>query len=104
MFDKDNNDEIIAYLEEEGAVIWDGVDETGEAVFKFNLERLKEVMPPLYDEIMADIDEDLMKLYKEGLVELEYDENLNAMFKISEKGRKLFEEVNMKDFFNKFED
>jgi hypothetical protein len=85
MFDKDN-DKLIGYLEDEGAIIWDGLDQNGEAVFRFDLDRLKEVMPELYKEILADIDEDLMALYEEGLVDLEYDEDLNAMFKISEKG------------------
>jgi hypothetical protein len=101
MFD---DKEVIAYLEEQGALIWDGVDKTGEAVFKFNLEILKQVMPPLYDQIMQDIDEDLMLLYKEGLVDLEYDDNLNAMFKISEKGKEVFENINPEEFFKNFEE
>ena len=58
----------------------------GEAMFRFNLEILKDVLPELYDEIMQDIDADLMTLYEEGLVDIEYDENLNAKFKISPKG------------------
>ena len=87
MFDK-NDDKIIGYLEDQGAIIWDGLAPNGEAVFRFDLDRLKDVMPELYDEILADIDNDLMELYKNGLVDLEYDENLNAMFKISDKGMK----------------
>ena len=84
MFDKD--DEIIGWLESEGAVVWEGVADDGEAIFKFDLERLKLVMPAMYDEIMSDIDNDLMELYKEGLVEVEYDEDLNALFRPTEKG------------------
>ena len=98
MDDKDK--EIISFLEEQGAVIWDGMDDNGEAIFRFDLEKLKTVMPPLYNEIMAELDEDLMTLYKEGLVDIEYDENLNALFKISEKGQKIFEDNNPSDFFN----
>lgn len=94
MFDK-NDDEIIGYLENEGAIFWDGVAENGEAVFRFDLDRLKQVMPALYDEIMADIDEDLMTLYQEGFVEVEYDENLNAMFRATEKGREWAEKLGM---------
>jgi hypothetical protein len=85
MFDK-NDDEIIGWLEEEKAVVWEGMDESGEAVFKFDLERLKVVMPELYDEIMQDIDADLMALYEQGLVEIEYDDNLNAEFRATKKG------------------
>jgi hypothetical protein len=86
MFDKDD-DEIIGQLEDQGAIVWDGVAENGEAVFRFNLDRLKDVMPELYAEIMSEIDEDLMFLYDKGLVEIEYDENLNAQFRLSEEGR-----------------
>lgn len=98
MDDKDK--EIMSYLEERGAVIWEGMDDNGEAIFKFDLEKLKTVMPPLYNEIMAELDEDLMALYKEGLIDIEYDENLNALFRMSEKGRKIFEDNNPSDFFN----
>lgn len=90
MFDK-NDDEMIGWLEEEGAIVWDGVADNGEAVFRFDLDKLKVVMPELYTEIMADIDNDLMELYKDGFVELEYDENLNALFKATDKARKLFD-------------
>lgn len=99
MFD-DKDNEIIAFLESKGAIIWDGMDNNGEAVFRFDLEILKKVMPAMYDQIMEDIDEDLMTLYEEGLVELEYDENLNAMFRMSEKGRELFNKVDPNNFFN----
>jgi hypothetical protein len=97
MFDRDDED-MIAYLEEQGALSWDGMDEEGEPLFKFNLEILREVMPPLYDEIMKDIDEDLMILYENGYVELEYDENLNALFRISDKGVEWAENMGIKDF------
>jgi hypothetical protein len=87
-------DDIIEFLQSQGALILEGVAENGEPVFKFNLEILKEVMPPLYDDIMADIDADLMTLYQEGLVDVEYDENLNAKFKISKKGYDLITSLN----------
>ena len=89
MFDK-SDDEMIGWLEEQGAIIWDGVADNGEAVFRFDLDKLKVVMPELYEDIMADIDNDLMQLYQDGFVEIEYDESLNAMFKTTDKARKLF--------------
>jgi hypothetical protein len=91
MFDK-SDDEIIGWLEEEKAIIWDGMDENGEAIFRFDLERLKVVMPELYTDIMADIDSDLMVLYEEGFVEIDYDEDLNARFKATPKGLRWMEE------------
>ena len=89
MFDKNDN-EIIGWLEEQGAIVWDGLTQDGEAIFRFDLEKLKVVMPELYNEILADIDADLMQLYEDGLVEVEYDENLNALFRATDKGRELF--------------
>lgn len=99
MFDKDD-DEIIGYLEDEGAIIWDGIAPNGEAVFRFDLTKLKEVMPAMYDEIMADIDKDLMQLYQAGLVEIEYDEDLNAMFKLTQKGIDMKDEFKFPPFLN----
>jgi hypothetical protein len=100
MFNQDDNDEIIGYLEEQGAITWDGMDKDGEAIFKFNLNRLKEVMPELHEEILKDIDKDLMILYQEGFVELEYDEELNAKFKITEKVIKWAEDMGFPPFPN----
>ena len=97
MFDKDD-DKIIGWLEDQGAIVWDGLADNGEAVFRFDLEKLKEVMPEMYEEIMADVDADLMQLYKMGLVELEYDEDLNAMFRATEKGLKWVEEMGFPPF------
>lgn len=99
MFDK-SDDEIIGYLEEQGAIIWDGVANNGEAVFRFDLDKLQSVMPDMYDEIMSDIDRDLLELYKQGFVEIEYDENLNALFRLSEKGLKAKNDMEFPPFSN----
>lgn len=87
------NEELISWLEEQGALHWEGVSEDGEPMFRFDLEVLERVMPALYETIMEEIDADLMELYKKDLVEIEYDENLNAMFRMSEKGIKFFEDL-----------
>ena len=71
------DEKMIGWLEEQGAIVWDGVANNGEAVFRFDLDKLKEVLPALYEEIMSDIDNDLIQLYQEGFVEIEYDENYN---------------------------
>ena len=92
MFDKDD-DKIIGYLEDQGAIIWDGMAPNGEAIFRFDLDRLKIVMPEMYKEVMADIDNDLMKLYEAGLVDIEYDEDLNAMFRLTDKGQNLKDKI-----------
>ena len=85
------DEKMIGWLEEQGAIVWDGVANNGEAVFRFDLDKLKEVLPALYEEIMSDIDNDLIQLYQEGFVEIEYDENLNALFRATDKGKKMMQ-------------
>lgn len=82
---QDDEDKIIAYLEEVGAITWDGMDGE-EAIFKFDMPKLKEVMPGLYNQIMEELDQDLLKLYESGMLDIEYNEKLEASFKLSEQG------------------
>jgi hypothetical protein len=97
----DNAEKMIGWLESKGAVEWVGVDENGEATFSFDLDVLKEVYPPLYEDVMKDIDQDLMNLYELGLIEIEYDENLNANFRLSEEGKKAIDSIkNMPPFLD----
>jgi hypothetical protein len=101
-FDEDDtlaSEQVIGYLIRVGAAIWDGMDGEGERIFKFNMPLLQEVMPELYDQIMEDVDVVMLELYDKGLVEVEYDEDLNAIFKISEEGRKALAEYGFDYFY-----
>jgi hypothetical protein len=80
-------EEMMQELIEAGAMIVHGVDEFGEIIYKFNMEILSVFAPPLYEKIMEELDEDLMDLYKMGLVDIDYNENLEASFSISDKGK-----------------
>jgi hypothetical protein len=84
---------VIEYLVSQGAAEWDGMDEYGERMFKFNMPVLQEIMPDLYKEIMADVDNTMLGLFEQGLVDVEYDENLQAMFKVSEKAKEMLMEL-----------
>jgi hypothetical protein len=108
-FEFDDNDEfteddeiaseqVLGYLMNIGAAEWDGIDEDGERVFKFNMQILKDVLPDLYDTIMEDMDNTMMELYQKGLAELEYDEELNAHFKISEEGKAVLKSLGFDHF------
>ena len=87
--------ELIGWLEEQGAIVWEGLDPSGEPLFKFNLDILQVVMPELYKEVMEDIDTDLLSLYQDGLLDVEYDENLNALFKPTQKAIDLAEKFGL---------
>jgi hypothetical protein len=78
---------IMDYLVSEGAAIFDGVDEDGEPIYMFDMEVLEEVMPDLHQVMVDDMDKVLIDLYQEGLIDVSYDENLNAQMSISEEGK-----------------
>jgi hypothetical protein len=96
----DDDSDMIGWLEEQGALSWVGLGEDGEPLFKFNLDVLKTVFPELHDEITEEIDRDLMVLYEQGLVEVEYDEDLNARFRVSEKGGEILKDIPQNPFLN----
>lgn len=88
MFDENMSDEeFIGWLEDEGALFVDGVDQDGQLVLKMNPDRMQEVCPELYEIFTNDLSDTLMDLYKLGLVDVMYDDNLEARFKISEAGQ-----------------
>ena len=78
---------IMEYLVAEGAAILDGIDEDGEPVYMFDMEVLEEVMPELHAVMQQDMDDVLVDLYQKGLIDVSYDENLNAIMSISEQGK-----------------
>ena len=82
-------DQVIGYLLSTGAAEWDGMDEYGERIFKFNMPLLMEIMPDMYDAIMEDVDSVMLDLFNRELVEVEYDENLDAIFHISPEGKEI---------------
>jgi hypothetical protein len=65
------------------------MDGEGERVLSINAERMKEIAPELYESMAEDIMYDIMGLYELGLVEVSYDEELVAHFKITEEGKRI---------------
>ena len=102
-FNDPENDEIIEWLEEEGALEWVGMADNGERILSFKLDKLKEVAPEIYEAFMEDMDQHLIRLMDAGLVELHYDEDLNAKFKISEEGRRLMREYGFEMDWDNYE-
>jgi hypothetical protein len=83
----EEHQEIMEYLISEGAAILDGIDEDGEAIYKFDMDVLEEVMPDLHAVMQEDMDQVLVDLYQKGLIEVSYDESLNAIMNISEQAK-----------------
>lgn len=78
---------IMEYLVAEGAAIFDGIDEDGEPIYMFDMEVLEEVMPELHAAMQQDMDNVLVDLYQKNLIDVSYDENLNAVMTVSEQGK-----------------
>jgi hypothetical protein len=79
--------ELMEYLISEGAAILEGIDENGEPIYMFDMEVLEEVMPELHAVMQQDMDQVLVDLFQKGLIDVSYDENLNALMSISEEGK-----------------
>lgn len=87
----ENDDEFFQYLLKEGAMEPYGVNEDGEPLYRFNIEVLDQIFPEVAESIREEIDNDLAHLYEMGLVDISYNENLEATFSISEKGKRYVE-------------
>lgn len=90
----DEIDEYISELVENGFFVWVGMEPDGDMTLKFG-ENAAEIDPELYAALMkqyeAEAEEALMGLLQKGLVDVEYDENLVATFKLTEKGQEVAE-------------
>ena len=84
----EEEDDRMAYYLEIGAIELAGVDENGEMIFAIN-DRAKELAPELWEAHMNYVDNSLLELYKDGYIDIEYDENLEAMLNLSEEGYRI---------------
>ena len=69
-----------------GAIREAGLDENGEILFEIDEVRTKELAPELWESHMQYVDNSLIELYQDGLLDVEYDENLEATFHLSPEG------------------
>jgi hypothetical protein len=86
---------VIQYLVDRGAAEWDGMDQYGERMFRFNMDILAEVMPELWQQVMEDVDQTLLELFEAGLANVEYDENLEATISLTEEGEQILKHLGM---------
>lgn len=78
--------ERMQYYIEIGAIRLAGYNEEGEAIFELNESITKDLAPELWDAHMEYVDDNLLQLYKDGLMEVEYDENLEATMHFTREG------------------
>ena len=91
MNEEEDNDHKLAYYLEIGAVSLEGMDESGEMIYSIS-ENAKDLAPELWQSHLDYVDKSLLELYEAGLVEIEYDENLQATIHISPEGKRIAKE------------
>ena len=91
MNEEEDNDHKLAYYLEIGAVSLEGMDESGEMIYSIS-ENAKDLAPELWQSHLDYVDKSLLELYEAGLVEIEYDEDLQATIHISPEGKRIAKE------------
>ncbi len=91
--ERDEDMELSHYMEI-GAISVEGMDENGELIFAIH-ESAKDSAPELWEAHIRYVDESLIKLYEKGLMEVEYDENLEATLHLSPEGQRIAKEMGL---------
>jgi hypothetical protein len=91
MNEEEANDARIAYYLEIGAISFEGVDENGEIIYAIS-DSAKELAPELWQSHIEYVDKSLIELYEQGLVEIEYNEKLEATIHLTPEGQKIARE------------
>jgi hypothetical protein len=94
MYEEEEEDMKMSHYLEIGAISLEGVDENGEMIFSIS-ENAKEIAPELWQAHIEYVDSAMMKLYEEGLMDVEYDENLEATLHLSPEGHKIAKEMGL---------
>lgn len=81
-----------------GAIEVEGVDENGEIIFSIT-DRAKDIAPELWQAHSDYVDRSLVQLYEAELIEVEYDENLEATIKIKPEGYEKAKEMGLVELF-----
>ena len=97
--DQDGFDQMMEHYVEIGAVTVNGIDKSGNFIYVIT-DKAKELAPDLWEVHHEMIDEALIGLFEQGLIEVEYDEDLNANMKISDAAREVMYQLGYVDMEN----
>lgn len=79
----------IEYLVEEGGLILEGISEDGEAIYRHNMDVLREIAPEYASNHMRELEDALLSLYEKGLVEIEITDSGEVVYSAAHKTRGL---------------
>ena len=91
MTEDEANDARLAYYLEIGAVSFEGVDENGEIIYSIS-DSAKVLAPELWQSHIDYVDKSLIELYEQGMVEIEYNEDLEATIHLTPEGHRVAKE------------
>jgi len=97
--DQDGFDQMMEHYVEIGAVTVNGIDMSGNFIYVIT-DKAKELAPDLWEVHHEMIDDALIGLFEQGLIEVEYDEDLNANMKISDAAREVMYQLGYVDMEN----
>lgn len=86
-FDSEDG-EMLDYYIQLGAIEVAGISEDGEFIFGIT-DIAKDVAPDLWEAHQNHVDESMLQLYDMGLINITYDEDLNATFELTEEGKEV---------------
>jgi hypothetical protein len=89
----DNEDKMEYYLSI-GAIELSGMDEDGEFIFNIT-DRAKKLAPELWRAHEDHVNESLVQLYEKGLINVTYNDDLEAIIEMSDEGKKVAKEMGL---------
>lgn len=92
----------LQYYLEIGAVEVVGIDEDGEMIFKIT-ESCRDVAPELWEAHQEHVDNTLISLLEQGLINVTYNENLEALIEVSEEGKSAIKQMGLIEFPDDYE-
>ena len=96
-----DEDEKLAYYLEVGAIEVVGIQDDGEFIFKIN-ESAKDLAPELWDAHEDYVNDTLLDLYEKGLINVSYDESLEAIVEITPEGMDIVKAAGLIDINEEF--
>jgi len=88
------DEELLNMYVEMGVIKMSGIDDNGEFIFTID-PIAQELAPELWEAHTSFVDATLIDLFEKGLLNLEYDENLEAHMELSDEGKRVARELGL---------
>ena len=96
-----DEDEKLAFYLEIGAIEVMGIEDDGEFIFKIT-DSAKELAPELWKAHEDHVNSTLLELYEKGLINVSYDESLEAIIEITPEGMNVIKASGLIDISEEF--